>query len=138
MTMPARRRSRIAQGLWCAGGLVAFGCAVLGAILPLIPTVPFLLLAALCFARSSERWERWFHGTRLYREVLQDYVSKREMTVRAKLRLMVPVSAMIFVAMAFVPLLWVRGVMFCVWLGHVWYFAVKVPTIPQGASPQEA
>ncbi|MCP9222263.1 YbaN family protein [Erythrobacter sp. LQ02-29] len=44
--------------LYLAGGLVAVGLAIVGAVLPLMPTVPFLLLAAYCFARSNPEWER--------------------------------------------------------------------------------
>lgn len=47
------------RGLWLAGGGAALGAALVGLVLPLIPTVPFLLLAAFCFARSSARLHHW-------------------------------------------------------------------------------
>lgn len=45
--------------LWAVAGLLALGSGLIGIVLPLVPTVPFLLLAAFCFARSSERLHNW-------------------------------------------------------------------------------
>ena len=49
-------------------GCIGVGLGAVGAVLPLLPAFPFLLLAAFCFARSSERLDRWFKGTKLYKE----------------------------------------------------------------------
>ena len=45
--------------VWLAGGLIALGCGLIGVVLPLVPTVPFVLLAAFFFARSSDRLHDW-------------------------------------------------------------------------------
>ena len=44
---------------WISAGLTALGLGAVGLVLPLLPTVPFLILAAFCFARSSERLHNW-------------------------------------------------------------------------------
>ena len=54
------------RGLWLLGGVSALFMGLLGIALPLLPTVPFLLLAAFCFARSSARLHQWLiHHPRL-------------------------------------------------------------------------
>ena len=45
--------------IWAMLGLLAMALAIIGVVLPLLPTVPFLLLAAFCFARSSQKLHRW-------------------------------------------------------------------------------
>ena len=68
---------------------VILGCfsvtlGAVGAVFPILPTVPFLLLAAYCFARSSERLHIWFQNTKLYKENLEDYVEGRACVNRQK------------------------------------------------------
>lgn len=119
---------------WAVGGFISFALGALGAVLPIVPTTPFLLVAAFCFARSSDRLNTWFHSTKLYHNVLEDYVSKRTMTVKAKLTLLVPLTivlALSFFFMGSVPV--GRIVVAIVWVAHVVYFGFVVKT-DRGAS----
>jgi uncharacterized membrane protein YbaN (DUF454 family) len=65
-------------------GLVFVAIALVGVILPLLPTTPFLLLAAACFARSSERWHRWLISNRVFGPMIQDWHAKRCVSLRTK------------------------------------------------------
>ncbi len=110
-------------------GFVGVALGVVGAILPLIPAFPFLLLAAVCFGKSSERLDRWFKGTKLYKENLEGFVSGRGMTKAAKIRVMSLVTALMafgFYCMEAVPV--GRMVLFFVWLFHMVYFIRFVRT----------
>ena len=66
-------------------GFILVGLGVLGMFLPLLPTTVFLLLAAWCFARSSERFYRWVHYNRLFGKYIRDYQSGNGMTIRSKI-----------------------------------------------------
>ncbi|MFP4003575.1 MAG: DUF454 family protein, partial [Alphaproteobacteria bacterium] len=47
------------RAVWFTAGLIALGLGILGVALPLLPTTPFVLLAAFAFARSSDSWHAW-------------------------------------------------------------------------------
>ena len=123
--------------LYLAGGFIGLGLGALGAALPLLPAFPFLLLAAYCFARSSERLHRWFVGTRLYKENLESFVAGRGMTRRTKLRIMTLVTltmAIGFAMMGRVPV--GRVILGIVWIGHILYFVFGIRTLPEQESQE--
>lgn len=114
-------------------GCVGVGLGALGAVLPMLPAFPFLMLAAFCFARSSEKLDRWFKGTRLYKENLEDFVAGKGMTLKTKVRILVTVTLLMSVGMIMMGL---KGivvgciVLTCVWVFHLVYFLFGVRTIP--------
>ena len=113
--------------LGCAG----VGLGALGAVLPLLPAFPFLLLAAFCFGRSSERLNRWFTGTKLYKDNLESYVKGRGMTRRTKVRVMITVTILMSIGFAMMHAVPVgRIVLGCVWVFHIVYFTLGVKTLP--------
>lgn len=61
------------RALWAGIGLTALALGFVGVVLPLLPTVPFLLLAAFCFARSSDRLHDWLLAHRLFGPMIEDW-----------------------------------------------------------------
>ncbi|MEA5019245.1 MAG: YbaN family protein [Gordonibacter sp.] len=132
---PRDRRPRAVRLAWATGGFLAFGLGALGAVLPLLPTIPFLLGAAFCFARSSETLDQWFRSTKLYREVLQGYVARRAMTLRSKVMLLAPVTILLGVSFLFMEGVPVgRALVMLVWVAHIVYFGFVVETARDNAS----
>lgn len=70
--------------LWQGAGLLAVALGAIGVFLPIMPTVPFLLLAAFCFARSHPEWERRLLDHPQYGASLRDWRARRAISRRAK------------------------------------------------------
>ena len=109
-------------------GCISLGLGIIGVILPILPTVPFLLLAAFCFARSSERLNGWFKNTKLYRE----NNIKSGMTKQAKVRIMCLVTLLMsigFIMMGLKDIVVGNIVLLIVWIFHMVYFTFGVKTV---------
>ena len=123
---------RLRHALWAVGGFLCFALGMVGVVLPILPTTPFVLVAAFCFARSSTRLNSWFKGTRVYKQVLEGYVTKRSMTLRAKLTILVPVTVLLAIGFALMGRIPVgRLILAAVWIGHIIYFGFMVKTDKQ-------
>ena len=96
------RSTLLTRPIWIAAGLVAVACAVVGAVLPLVPTTPFLLLAAYAFARSSPRLHRWLTTHKQFGPLIDDWNRHGAVSRRTK-----TISVSIIVAMPFAT--WMLG-----------------------------
>lgn len=111
-------------------GCLSLGLGAVGAVLPILPTVPFLMLAAFCFAKSSEKLHNWFVSTKLYKKNLESFVQGKGMTVKTKIRIMVTVTILMsigFIMMHAVPV--GRIILGFVWIFHVLYFIFGIKTL---------
>lgn len=118
--------------LWIALGFTSLALGTVGIILPILPTVPFYMLTAFCFTKSSKRLHNWFVGTSLYKRYLESFVQNRSMTLKSKLTVMgtaTMVMALGFVMMSEVPV--GRICLAVVWVFHVLYFVFRVKTVPE-------
>jgi uncharacterized membrane protein YbaN (DUF454 family) len=79
-------RSRSLRILMLAVGTLFVGLGILGLILPLLPGTPFLLIAAFCYARASERFYRWLLSNRLTGPSIRSWREHRALPRRVKPR----------------------------------------------------
>lgn len=111
-------------------GCIGLVLGAIGAVLPLLPSFPFLLLAAFSFAKSSERLHNWFIGTNLYKKNLESYIKGKGMSWKTKIRIIVMVTLLMsigFIMMGKVPV--GRIILAAVWIFHILYFVFGVKTI---------
>ncbi len=71
--------------LLATAGVLATVVGTIGIVVPILPTTPFLLLAAACFVRSSDTLYGWLTSNRLFGGFIRNYREQRGVTVRAKI-----------------------------------------------------
>jgi uncharacterized membrane protein YbaN (DUF454 family) len=79
----------VKKSLLVIAGVVSLALGILGAFLPLLPTVPLVLLSAFCFARSSERLHQWLLNHRVFGRIIRDFEAGRGVERRIKVRAIV-------------------------------------------------
>ncbi|MBT1443115.1 DUF454 family protein [Shewanella sp. JM162201] len=98
----------IKRSLLLITGLISLLLGIAGVFLPLLPTVPFVLLAAFCFARSSERLHRWLLNHPWFADALANWEQKKAIRKGLKRKAMLLSSLSFMLSIALVPLLWVK------------------------------
>lgn len=110
-------------------GFIFMGLGIIGIVLPLIPTTPFLLLASYFFVKGSRRFEVWFKGTGVYKKHLEGFVQNRSMTFRQKAILMVFSDVMILLPFFMTDKLIVKVILSLIIVYKYYYFIFKIKTV---------
>ena len=120
---------KIKKIIWLTLGFIGLGLGAVGAVIPMLPAFPFLMLALFSFGKSSERLHKWFIGTKLYKNNLESFVKGQGMTWRTKIKIMITVTLLMgfgFFMMLRKDLYIPCAVLGGVWLFHILYFIFGV------------
>lgn len=114
-------RSRWLRWLWLACGALSLATGVVGIVLPLLPTTPFVLLAAFCFSRGSKKYERWLLMHHHFGPVVREWRAHRAVPLRAKQIAIVMMTVSSVIAWWVLPtqIRWIPGaccVVVAIWL----------------------
>ena len=101
----------LGKALLVSLGVLATALALIGVVVPLLPTTPLLLLAAACFVRSSDRLYNRLIGNRWFGRDIQGYLEHRTVPRRARIVALVMLWGTITLAMTQVGSWWLRGVL---------------------------
>ena len=115
--------------LLITAGCLGVALGAVGAVLPVLPAFPFLMLAAICFGKSSEKLDRWFKGTKLYKNNLETFVKGQGMTRKTKIKIMITVTILMSIgfAMMFRKAIYIPcAILGIIWLFHIIYFTFGV------------
>ena len=98
-------------------GLLAVGLGIIGAFLPVMPTVPFLLVALFCFERSSKKYHDMILNNKYFGKVLRDYYEGRGLTTSVKIKAVLFLSCGMGFSVYRVHNLHLRIMLVVIWLG---------------------
>ena len=108
---------------------VNLALGLLGIILPVLPTTPFLLLTLYLFSKSSIRFHRWFINTSIYKKYLHDFVENKAMTRKQKWTLMIFVDIVLLISFIMVDSWSLRLLIIFIDVIKYVYFFTKIKTI---------
>lgn len=110
-------------------GLISFILGFIGVMLPVLPTTPFLLLSSFCFAKGSDRFDKWFKSTKLYKIHLKDFTENRSMTIKQKIYLLVFSDIMIAFPLIILNNIYIKLFLILIVIFKYYYFIFKIKTI---------
>ncbi|WP_019240878.1 MULTISPECIES: YbaN family protein [Bacillus] len=77
---------------------VVFAIGMIGVILPILPTTPFILLAAFLFAKSSKKWETWIKNKKVYKKYVLSYKKNNGLTIKQKAEILTSAYLLLFIS----------------------------------------
>ena len=105
-------RKKIVKTLYFIGGTISLILGIIGIVLPILPTTPFLLLAAACYARSSEKFYNWLLNNRILGSYIRNYIEGRGMPIKVKIFTISMLWITILIsAFLIIQIIWIRVVL---------------------------
>ena len=122
--------NKLTHALVFSAGWLSFGLGAVGVVLPVLPTTPFMILAAACFAKTSPRFHRWLLSSRVFGALIQNWQDERYIQKAAKYRSLFIIAVTFGVSIWVVDIPALKLMLVCFWLACT-FFVSRLPTIPQ-------
>lgn len=119
---------KIINGICVLLGFITFIFGMIGIVLPILPTTPFLLLSAALFMKGSERFHRWLLETSIYKKYIEQAVKKKEMTRKVKCKVLLTISCLFFIGFIMSPILYARIIIVMIAILHYYFFLFRIKT----------
>jgi uncharacterized membrane protein YbaN (DUF454 family) len=122
--------NRFSHALVFGAGWLSFSLGAIGVVLPVLPTTPFMLLAAACFAKTSPRFHKWLLANPVFGPLIKNWQQERYIEPITKLRALIIIAATFFVSILLVNATSLKVMLVVIWL--VCTLSVsRLPTVPK-------
>ncbi|TJX13060.1 DUF454 domain-containing protein [Tissierella creatinini] len=119
---------RLINIILMTAGLLFTGIGMVGVVIPVLPTTPFLILASVCFMRSSEKFDKWLRETKIYKDYAEDFLRDGSMTFTRKAKIMFISDLMLLFPLIKLESIYLRIFILCIIVLKYWYFIFKIKT----------
>lgn len=109
-------------------GFIFMAIGMIGVVVPVLPTTPFLIIASILFAKGSEKFELWFKNTNLYKNYAEDFINERSMTLKRKIFLMMFSDLMLAFPLIILDNRYIRIFIMSVIFFKYYYFIFRIRT----------
>ena len=131
------KKATLRKWLLMVAGILCVGLGVLGIFVPVLPTTPFLLLAAACFVRSSDRLYNWLIHHKWFGDYIRHYREHRAVTLKSKIIALVMLWGVIgYTAFGVIDNWWIRGLLGIIAVGvtlHLIHLKTLTPEMLQSS-----
>lgn len=124
----------LAKWVYVVLGFIALGLGMIGIILPILPTTPFLLLTGFCFIKGSERFDKWFKGTKIYKSHLEKIEKNKSMTLKTKICILVTADLMLLFPLILSDSVHLKIFIIILMIFKFYYFIFRIKTVKVGES----
>ena len=121
--------NRIKKIIFVIVGFISLLLGIIGTVLPILPTVPFLLLTSYCFARGSNKFEVWFKSSKIYKKYLESFILNKSMTLKQKIYVSTFADIMIAFPLIILDNLYIKLFLIIIIIFKYYYFIFKIKTI---------
>ena len=110
-------------------GFISMGIGIIGIIVPVLPTTPFLILSSFCFVRGSEKFDAWFRETKIYKDYAEDFIREGAMTLGRKIRILLFADFMLAFPLIILDNIILKIMIVLIIFIKYYYFIFKIKTI---------
>jgi len=121
--------NKVRKMIYVIVGCISLLLGTIGILLPVLPTVPFLILTSYCFARGSSRFDTWFKSSKIYKKYLESFVTNKSMTLKQKIYTSTFADIMIAFPLIILDNLYIKLFLIAVVIFKYYYFIFKIKTI---------